>query len=216
MIRDLIQIVQENKEGGFYDYTWDKPSLNELNNSLTHKSKIAYVIALPEWEWMLGTGIYRDDVDSALSKIDDGVTGHIENSMIWVFVIALISLLIVGVQQRVVGKNIGKNTERLRIIGDLHDSVKQDLTFIIRELKNKADGLNYFDTSKIITTAQKALNDLRNIIYEETQQPISLEDSLIEVVNYFILREEGLPVDLQLADAISTHTLCLNESKKKH
>lgn len=215
VIRDLIQIVQENKEGGFYDYTWDKPSLNELNNSLTHKSKIAYVIALPEWEWMLGTGIYRDDVDSALSKIDDGVTGHIENSMIWVFVIALISLLIVGVQQRVVGKNIGKNTERLRIIGDLHDSVKQDLTFIIRELKNKADGLNYFDTSKIITTAQKALNDLRNIIYEETQQPISLEDSLIEVVNYFILREEGLPVDLQLADDISTHTICLNESKKK-
>ena len=32
--------------------------------------KLGYVIALPRWGWVIGTGIYLDDVEAALAQID--------------------------------------------------------------------------------------------------------------------------------------------------
>ena len=38
------------------DYATEKPSIKKV------VPKLAYVIAIPNWEWVLGTGIYLDDV----------------------------------------------------------------------------------------------------------------------------------------------------------
>ncbi|MGR9580656.1 cache domain-containing protein, partial [Pandoraea sputorum] len=38
--------------GGYVEYSWEKPSLQQT------APKLGYVIALPKWNWMIGTGIY--------------------------------------------------------------------------------------------------------------------------------------------------------------
>ena len=61
-IQNLLQ--RARKGGGLERYMWVKPSTQKA------VAKLGYVIAMPNWGWMMGTGIYLDDVDRALAQID--------------------------------------------------------------------------------------------------------------------------------------------------
>src|SRR3954462_2856183 len=45
---------------GFVHYNWLKPGATEAS------SKISYVTRIPGWDWVIGTGIYVDDVDAVV------------------------------------------------------------------------------------------------------------------------------------------------------
>lgn len=85
IIQDLIRLARNG--GGFHNYVWEKYS----TGTPEPKAKRAYVIELPAWGWMLGTGVYLDDVDNALSKIDSQVSRNIDNTMLWIAGIAFLS-----------------------------------------------------------------------------------------------------------------------------
>jgi methyl-accepting chemotaxis protein len=58
--------VTEKEGEGFVDYLWPKPT----KNGLTEKQpKLSFVKLYPEWNWIIGNGIYIDDVNQALSTI---------------------------------------------------------------------------------------------------------------------------------------------------
>ncbi|MBA4395325.1 MAG: chemotaxis protein, partial [Desulfobacca sp.] len=52
------------KEGaGFVDYLWPKPGFSKP------VPKISYVKLFPEWGWVIGSGIYLDDVEKEVSQL---------------------------------------------------------------------------------------------------------------------------------------------------
>jgi methyl-accepting chemotaxis protein len=56
-------IVAAGKSGGDYtEYYFPKPQQEEALR------KIAFVAQVPEWEWVIGTGLYVDDVDKAFYR----------------------------------------------------------------------------------------------------------------------------------------------------
>jgi methyl-accepting chemotaxis protein len=55
--------------GGFYDYSFAKPGKEGL------VPKTAYVRHVEDWGWIVGSGIYMDDVDSAMWKITLAMMG---------------------------------------------------------------------------------------------------------------------------------------------
>src|SRR5438046_70959 len=57
VIQSLIARAREG--GGFQRYLWEKPSTGKMTQ------KLGYVVTLDRWGWMLGTGIYLDDVEQA-------------------------------------------------------------------------------------------------------------------------------------------------------
>ena len=50
--------VVKSKGSGFYSYLWPKPGFEQP------VSKISYVKGFAPWGWIIGTGIYLDDVDA--------------------------------------------------------------------------------------------------------------------------------------------------------
>ncbi|MFT6047738.1 MAG: two-component system NarL family sensor kinase, partial [Arenicella sp.] len=72
----IIQILIENaKNGGdYYQYPWDKPSLH------SHTEKVSYSWYLPKWNWMIGTGIYLDDVEAQIAALQKDIDRHIKNT----------------------------------------------------------------------------------------------------------------------------------------
>jgi len=60
VIRELIEVSQE-PEGGFVSYMWKKPGTGKTS------SKISYAKAFKPWNWMIGTGIYLDEVEKLIS-----------------------------------------------------------------------------------------------------------------------------------------------------
>lgn len=53
---DMIDVVRKNG-GGFYRYDW------KTSEDLAARAKISYVTGIPEWGWVVGTGVYLDDID---------------------------------------------------------------------------------------------------------------------------------------------------------
>lgn len=120
---------------------WEKPSIHKVT------PKLGYVVSLDRWGWMLGTGIYLDDVETALEKIEKQVSPNIRNTMLWIAGIAIASALIIALSalalnisefrvadaklkvlaQRVVRS---QEEERARLSRDLHDGISQWLVSI--------------------------------------------------------------------------------------
>jgi len=61
-IKSFIETAISNKDGGFVEYDWyyydDKHHLS---------SKVSYVKLFPPWNWVIGSGIYADDMQEKLS-----------------------------------------------------------------------------------------------------------------------------------------------------
>ena len=52
------------KDGaGFVDYMWPKPGVDEP------QPKISYVKLFPQWQWVIGSGIYVDDIEKEISSL---------------------------------------------------------------------------------------------------------------------------------------------------
>ena len=127
--------------GGLQRYIWAKPSSHQP------APKLGYVVALPNWNWMLGTGIYLDDVDAALAKLDAQQSRNIDSTMWWIAALAILSTVVVAslglalnirelrvadaklkvLAQRVVES---QEEERARLSRDLHDGISQWLVSI--------------------------------------------------------------------------------------
>ena len=58
--------VTEKNGEGYVDYLWPKPT----KEGLTEKQpKISFVKLYPDWNWIIGNGLYIDDVTQALSSV---------------------------------------------------------------------------------------------------------------------------------------------------
>ena len=54
--------VSKTEGGGFVDYVWNKPTTNQLSN------KVSYANSYKPWNWMIGSGVYLDDINHILKQ----------------------------------------------------------------------------------------------------------------------------------------------------
>ncbi len=139
VIQNLIARAREG--GGFVHYHWNKPSAGQ------QAPKLGYAVALPRWNWMLGTGIYLDDVQATMGQIDGQVTGNVTTTMWWIAGIAVLSIALIGVsglvlnvsesriaeaKLRLLARQVvrSQEAERAHLSRELHDSTSQTLVSI--------------------------------------------------------------------------------------
>lgn len=177
IIRDLIQNAKN--EIGFVEYVWEKPSSQEV------VKKLAFSIMLERWQWMIGTGVYIDDIDRDVSAMQAEVDKKIKSSSYVILLIALAAFVVVFVsgiflqfsERKLADSKLQELTKRIlsaqdeerrRVSRELHDGISQLIasakfsleTAVIKIKNNK-------DPDKDIDVAQKrigqTLQDLRRI-----------------------------------------------------
>ncbi len=138
-IREMIEKAQAG--GGFVEYTWNKPSSRE------DAPKLAYVTGLARWHWMIGTGIYTDDLDRVMQQLDRQLESNVNATMRWIALSALASVVFILVS--VLGLGISElraadakltlltrkvvhsqEEERAWLSRELHDGTSQTLVSI--------------------------------------------------------------------------------------
>jgi len=87
----IIQILIENAHagGGFYKYNWRKPSEGEK------APKMSYSIYHDQWQWMLGTGLYLDDVYTQLDNLQVEINNHMANTKEIILLVAFSSIFFI-------------------------------------------------------------------------------------------------------------------------
>ncbi len=63
VVKDMIALVEKQQEG-FYEYHWSKPGKGDTRVF----PKIAFVKYFQPFHWLIGTGLYLDDVESVIQK----------------------------------------------------------------------------------------------------------------------------------------------------
>jgi len=136
VIANLIKTARNG--GGFHSYKWEKPSSREIAD------KLSYVVALPKWRWMLGTGLYVDDVVSQSAEANDKLKSSINRTFVLVAMItlpAVIAVFLTGLllnlrERRMADSKLKDLTQRIidtqeeeraRIARELHDGISQNL-----------------------------------------------------------------------------------------
>jgi len=124
--------------GGVVRYSWNKPSSQEV------VPKLGYVLTIPGWNWVIGTGIYLDDVQAALQAIETGARANIEATRQRLYGIAALCVVLIGLGglalnlkdhrissaklQRLARRVVhSQEDERVRVARELHDGVVQVL-----------------------------------------------------------------------------------------
>ncbi|MGE5514981.1 MAG: methyl-accepting chemotaxis protein [Bacteroidota bacterium] len=57
--KEMVDVARAQGSGTVY-YQWPKPGATEPS------PKVSYVLAVPGWNWMVGSGLYQDDVQAAI------------------------------------------------------------------------------------------------------------------------------------------------------
>ncbi len=90
IVQDLIA-ASRPPDGGYLTYIASlKPSTGEPSK------KVSYIQSIPEWEWMIGAGVYLDDIDRVLTVKRRELKGRIENHLI-IIGGSLIGVLIIAI-----------------------------------------------------------------------------------------------------------------------
>ncbi|GIT98251.1 cache domain-containing protein [Sulfurovum sp. TSL1] len=88
VIKDLIDISR-TKEGGFVEYQWLKPTTGLLS------PKISYAKSFEPWGWMVGTGVYLDEVEKLIQTQRETLKNRLNHYSLQM-VLLLVILFIVG------------------------------------------------------------------------------------------------------------------------
>lgn len=215
--------------GGAVRYLWEKPSLNR------HVAKLGYVVPMTDWNWMLGSGIYLDDVDAALLRHDLQAKRNIEDTVVLIALIAVVCLLgVVGcglvlnitehktsdaklrrLAQQVV---MSQETERARISRELHDGISQWLVSV-KLLLESAIARMGTPTGPVPETLARAHGRLNGALGEIRRishglRPTMLDDLGLPAALTELAREAGEMSGIDVFMHVSGKPVALNDMAK--
>ena len=107
LIRELIAAAQRG--GDFVSYAWPKPG------AAAPSPKLGYGLLSPDWKWMVGTGIYVDNVDADFTR--NATRAGLFGALVTAIALALAYLIARSV-----------STPLLRLTGTMHRLAEDDLT----------------------------------------------------------------------------------------
>lgn len=227
VIANLIERAREG--GGLHQYIWEKPSAG------TVAEKLSFAVGLDKWEWMLGTGVYLDDVYAQTAAAHDDLRATINATFLTVALIAVPSVLLVfgtwmflnlherrladgklkELTQRVIDT---QEEERTRIARELHDGISQILIGVRytidlarRKVESGADGA-FEAIGKGAEALNGAIKEVRRLSHD--LRPGVLDDlglsAALDALTHHFSERTGIAVQLE---SVAFKNLLLPEAK---
>lgn len=213
VIRELI--ARAKAGGGFQRYLWPKPSTGQVTR------KLGYAVELPRWGWIVGTGIYLDDVDAAAARLRGNLLDSVRQTLIGLAAVAVIAALGVFAgglvlnisEQRQADRKLkalahrvvsSQEEERTRVSRELHDHICQLLVSIKFQFELVGHRLAHPGNAPVtaidkeIGALSSAIGEVRRISHD--LRPALLDDlglpAALEHLASDLARRSGLQVEV--------------------
>ena len=79
IIKKILSVVNENKEGGFSEFYFTK------SDGITVAPKRTYSMLFKPWNWIISSGNYYDDINVELQQIESEVRTHFSKLLLYIF-----------------------------------------------------------------------------------------------------------------------------------
>ncbi|MES2950750.1 MAG: cache domain-containing protein [Pseudomonadota bacterium] len=185
-------IAQARAGGGFVDYVWNRPSTG------LDERKLGYVEMVPQWEWMVGTGLYLDHLRTTEKQIKTLTAQAVAKTRDQILLIALVAVLWVAAggfalnwyEQRAADAKLramahkvvlSQEAERARVARELHDGISQclvSLKFVFESALVHLERGNG-DAS---TTLRNGLHQMRDVMRDVRRISHDLRPTILDDV----------------------------------
>jgi len=177
VIRNLINVAKAG--GGFHNYVWNKPSTGEL------AAKIGHAVFLDRWNWMIGTGLYTDDVRLEVAEMRGALKTSLDRTTTVLLMLSAAGVLLAALftwairlsEQKFADQRLKDLThrivevqedERKRVSTELHDGISQLLVsarYGLDQAMVKAGNKTGARTAleKSMQTIESAISEVRRI-----------------------------------------------------
>ncbi|MCZ0922417.1 cache domain-containing protein [Vibrio diabolicus] len=195
-------LYQAQSGGGFHQYLWQKPSTGEV------VPKLSYAAWLDKWEWMIGTGLYIEDVSQEVANMRAAVNKNIETTFFSVVVILAVTVAVIIVltlainlhEHRLADKNLKElahktvmfqEDEKKHLARELHDGINQLLVSskchldLMRHRLEDEKLKSHLDKSQ--RSLVTAINEVRHISHQ--LRPSALDDIGLEAALTTLLQD---------------------------
>ncbi|MFC4159365.1 cache domain-containing protein [Chitinimonas lacunae] len=222
VIRSLLDAARRGE--GYRRYSWRKPSTRQV------AEKLSYVVLIPGWDWMIGTGLYLDDIDRATAQARERAAANVRATLWGLAAVALVAVLLVCaagfalnvsesrladgrlkvMAQRIVSL---QEAERARVSRELHDGISQLLVSVKFQFELAQHRLEQghpgaaADLAKGLAGLSDAIGEVRRISHDlrpSVLDSFGLPIALAQLADEFS-RRTGMPVEL--SDTLGEQTV---------
>jgi len=174
LFRAIVKAANAKPEGGIVDYSWEKPGKD------LPQPKLSYVQKFEEWDWIIGTGIYVDDIEDKIRSMEEETENEIKTTMIQnaviIFVLMVILVVIMGyISNKVIFTPLNKFQDGLlnffkyinkesNDIARLDDSSNDEIGSMAKII-NK----NVLKTQSLMEQDEALINDVKRVVEEIKQ-----------------------------------------------
>ena len=99
LVRSLFNAAED---GGFFGYDWPNPESGEV------EPKVSYSTIIPDWDWMIGTGVYVTDIDRVVSAARADIEAEIAETLGFIVLVTVVVVIIALLIGMFVGRTVTK------------------------------------------------------------------------------------------------------------
>ena len=100
IFQEFIDVATQNRDGGFVEYYWAKPEFG------APRKKIGFLKLDREWGWVIGTGLYVDDIESSIRQKKLELEQKIDKYVRIILLTAFSLMILLGSISFIISKNI--------------------------------------------------------------------------------------------------------------
>lgn len=102
VIKELIE--EALKGGGYVEYMWDNPVTKKT------EAKISYAALFEKWDWMIGTGVYLEEIEKIIEKSrqkhKERLLKYVATILAFSLFLFFIAYLVIRMTNKVIGKEM--------------------------------------------------------------------------------------------------------------
>ena len=160
-------------EGGYIYYSFIK-----MKNSTIESPKSSFIFGVKEWNWLIGAGVYLDDVEVEIDKLESNLRLRTIKETFLIAILALISILFIYISLKIFNTKLQKNFD---LFNNFFENNEQLKTPISRE------EIDYFELDNLAKNANAMLRNRKiveqklidekvkfNVIFEKSPIPLTI------------------------------------------
>ncbi|WP_375191457.1 methyl-accepting chemotaxis protein [Marinobacter sp.] len=191
LVGDLFAAAEND---GFYGYTWMNPA------SGNEEPKLSYSTLIPDWDWMIGAGVYITDIDRQVAAAREKLESSMAKTLGFILLVTCVVVAIALVIGVLVGRSV---TVPLKNVSDMMREIAEGEGDLRQRLPDEGTD----ELSEMGKRFNAFVIKIQNTIREvgaTTDQVASAAEELSRVANETraSVQEQGSETD-QIASAIN-------------
>lgn len=171
----IKELITNSKTGQFTTYYF--PKLGET----VALPKLSYSIFIPEWDLMIGTGFYTDDIDAVIADMNANATSALENTL------AIVVLFCLGISALVTFAAIAINRSIMRPLEQFDASIQSfasgdaDLTARMDDFKAPEYARLSSNFNAFVASLQNIISNVSNVGQQVVSETTSMSSRAAKV-----------------------------------